>query len=163
MTDSSEAATAAATSGLTAEESGAGTLAAAYTRRWQRQQEDARATAAESSTEPILTPPPLPTAADADAGLIHPHRPQQLTDGTVVTTQTTKHIRMSNEVYLRSHPELSHLLSDYMAHVLETRPESKDILGDAVEYFVREGTKRGAEYALSQAKDAANGTAERKG
>jgi hypothetical protein len=56
-----------------------------------------------------------------------------------------KRTRMSNEVYLRSHPELSTLLNDFVLHVLSQnpRPEApEDIQALAVDFFTREGEER---------------------
>jgi hypothetical protein len=53
-----------------------------------------------------------------------------------------KRTRFENEKYLRSHPELSELLDDFIQHVLEKRPSSEDMQATAVEFFVREGERR---------------------
>jgi len=49
--------------------------------------------------------------------------------------QTKASMRMSNEQYIRSHPELKHAISCFMSSILKDKPE--DTLVYAAKYFTQ--------------------------
>jgi len=130
--------------------SGSGSLAARYASRSHKEQEVSQgrlergelaggAPSANGANEEAY-PVRMPT----DPGVAHV--PHNLTHGTVVDTNDKKRTRFTNEVYLRSHPELGLLLNDFLLHVLAQRParpeSQEEILDAAVDFFTREGEAR---------------------